>query len=303
MGAEAQTTSTTETPAVGDSSGDSSSNLTPRPDIQDANVVLNGGALAVPPEPVVETTPTEDPETPATTPSGDSLSGDALKSRLQRERDKVLKDAWGTSDPEEIKALRERQDQDKKRLDLHERKQKARERARMTADEKRTKDSEAKDDRIKELETQLTGVRQDSMVEKQEALINESASAHIKPERLRYAKRDLADHIKGLTPEKRAKFDQKQLGKFFETFAATNPDFAVVTETAEPAPAPAKPKPKPRLRKGITTSTVVKKAPAPVPADGPGMMNGKTVKPGQANSMNSKELREYYVKRGGKRPY
>ena len=117
----------------------------------------------------------------------------------------------------------------------------------------------------------------------------------MRPTRLRYARRDLADHLKGLSSEELAKFTPRKLDKFFADFVKENPDFAIPTPSADVEPTPP---PKKAIRtKPVNTGNGGKK-PKPAPADGPGLINGKTVKPGLANSMDKKELRAHMQKPG-----
>lgn len=115
------------------------------------------------------------------------------------------------------------------------------------------------------------------------------------------------EHVKGLDEKAVKAVDQQYMNRWFRTYARENPELARSNETDEEAAAAdvakkaeedkAKVQARPIVRRPITNGAAPK---APPPANGP--MGGKTARPGQPNSMNKAEVREWARANGYKYP-
>ena len=229
--------------------------------------------------------------TPPVGANGSRLEGEALKTRLERERKKWLKEHYGTDDPNKVAELKRKREEKEREYEELKRKEEARKRSRLTAEQRAQQEIQRKDQRIAELEAELKKTKQETVVREQDARINEVAVKFVRPERLKYARRDLAEYLNSLEPQKLKTFNQKKLESWFENFAKENPDFAMVKSNRQQEP----------RRRPVTTGPHRSQAPKPAPKDGPGVKNGKTVRPGP-NAMSKAELREE-LKRKGIKPW
>jgi hypothetical protein len=283
------------------------------PDLVDANSPEGQALLeaATPPQPTPPTaTPPATPKPDAVVGAGGQvLEGESLKDRLDRERaaerKRALIEAYGTDDPAKIAEIKEAAKKRDEENAKFKRLEEARQRARLTASQRAEADNRAKDARIKELEEQIIRQKREGVAMKQDSIINETVGRYVRPERLKYVRRDFADHIKSLPDDKRRAFSPKDLDKWVKKFVEENPDFGIASTAPapkEPAapPAPEKkeaaPTPPPRT-KPITTA----KPPSPRSNTGPSdpdPLAGKTPRPGLPNSMNAKELKLFKQRQG-----
>lgn len=260
-------------------------------------------------------TETSEGEAPVVGHGGREMSGEAISARVERANKKQLREIFGTDDPDQIKAIvakgkesgTVRTPAEQEEFDRLKRQESARTRARLTQQQRSDADIKTKDARILELEGQITRRDQDVAVSEQDSVINEAAQGHIEPGLMRHVRRDLAAHLTELqtsNPAAFAKFGPRQLGRYFERYAVDNPSFAVKAAQEEgSAPAPATPSKPAPVKRQVTTTKTHARPPAPSAPDGPGSFNGKVVKPGQPNSMNKQELREYAKTQGHKLNY
>lgn len=277
-----------------------------------------GAAISQAPveEPVVEEEVNEEVETPAEeTPvepaaakpvighGGKEMSAEAIAERVDRANKKLLRELTGTDNMEEAKKLvakakaagKSLSDADAKEFERLKRLEEVRKRSRMTDEQRRAEEGKAKEDRIAALEAQLKEREQNDIVRSQDQVITSAATQHIDPDMLEDAKERLRRHVRDLqkdSPELFAKFGAKDIEKWFKKLATDKPKFAKEAPAAKvetPAPVAAKPAEK----RVVTTTKQPPRPPAAAPKDGPGMYKGKIVKPGQPNSMNKAELREY----------
>lgn len=258
---------------------------------------------------------------------GKPMSAAAISERVERARAKLLREVFGRDiKPEDAKALVAKvsdgvtltKDEAATYARLK-RQDEARARTRKTQEERQQAVLSEKDKELETLRTQIRERDQREAVAKQEQEIETAAgAAEVDPSRMKYAKFELAQHLKELQrdkPEAFKKFGKAQLTKFFADLVTREPIFKKVVSPDAPAPdappstppagakdkadpppaAPpkAKPKEEPVVRK-VTTTSNNGRPPAPAPTDPPGTYKGKTVKPGQPNSMNRAELIEYH---------
>lgn len=255
---------------------------------------------------------------------GKPMSQEAIAERTQRAIRANQRKLFGTTDEEEIKKIIERgkakgnvmSDDQQKEYERLKRLEESRQRARMTAEQRRAKELEERDAQIAELKEQLKERDTQEAVRKQDAVITEAASPYIDDKYMKHARRDLGAHLLELQkekPEQFAKFGPTQLKRWFEKYAQDYPAFAkqqeetTTTTTTEGGDGDGKPAttstPSRPVRRPVTTTGKQARPPAPAPKDGPGMFKGKTVKPGQPNSMTKAELREYMKSQGRKLNY
>ncbi len=274
-------------------------------------------AAAAPPPVVAPVIDDEEDETPppaaATGANGQKLEGDALKARLDRERERerkrLLREHYGTDDPQEVSRLKAAREEESKEFARLRRVEDARKRARMTDAQRIQKENEAKEAELQKLREELQQERQGHVIEKQNHVITAAAGKHVAPESQDFALFKLKQHVKELQedPKKLRLFSSKldkSLDRWFGDFAKQYPQHAIAVTTTEPVkpeePVVAKPVVVPRRRPITTGNPPATKTPAP--KDGPGQVAGKTVKPGQ-NQMSKSELAEVYKQRGMKLPY
>jgi hypothetical protein len=179
----------------------------------------------------------------------------------------------------------------------------------------------AKDRRIAELEAQLAEHNERHEHEQHDQVITRVAGEVLTPKAMRLYKLDLAQHVKKLhatNPELAEKFGERGIRRFTDKWIKDNPEFAKATTEAAPAAAPIVPAAKTGVRPAAAPAArqgqplpvrrpVSNGAPArqgqPLPAasgagGAPGMLNGKTVRPGQPNSMTSAEVKAFAARRG-----
>jgi hypothetical protein len=219
------------------------------------------------------------------------LPAEQLAARLQREREAERR-RLGVDDPKKLQADRE------ELLRLRKEKEE-RDRAAMTESEKLQADLAAlraeKDQlaaRLKEREEALT-------FEQQQRRITGIASNAIDPEAIDFALHRFGRHLSQLDPRKRARMTDKDVGDWFADFAAKNPKFAKGQPSTTTTPAKAAP----TLRRPSNGMPPQKTVPTPAkPADTSGLVNGKTIKSGQSNSMTPAEVRAYAASQGIRYP-
>lgn len=242
---------------------------------------------------------------------------DAMSSTIrERERKKALRDAWGTDDPSEIDRLKakraeaeaaaQRNNEELERLRTERAEQ---DRAKMSETERLTNDLTALKKECDELKAKLQLKENEVLTERQNSLIQQAAIRHKikgKPSILRVVLQDYAAAYYGLSSlEKRRLTDKRQAEKHLERFmrkwAEENQDMcdtsAVTTKEKEPsATTPPRPAAQP-IRRPLGQARIPSNSSGrqvPTSPLMPGMdANGKTVKPGQPNSMTKAELEAY----------
>jgi hypothetical protein len=254
-----------------------------------------GGGTTAPEAPTAPAT--EEPPKPRARVIGQGgvIPEERITERIARERRKLLREEYGTDDPVKVEQIRQDRKQHAEAVSKYRAAEEEAQRAAMTEQERLKADLAKREERIAELEAANRELQETSAVEKQDAVISRVAASKVNPKFLRFAKIELADHLTGLSPEEQAKFDEKKLAKWFDSFVADNPEFkAVVGASAEPAPVVkvelAKPPPK---RVPITNGAGPRRGPpaTTVPAADP--LAGKTPVPGKPNSMSDKEYADY----------
>jgi hypothetical protein len=164
------------------------------------------------------------------------------------------------------------------------------------------------------LRQQLAQREQEREHEQYDQVVMRVASEQLQPKALKYFRIDLAQHVKKLAetnPELAEKFGERGIKRFAERWVRENPEFAAAqpgTEQQKQAPAarPSTTAPAPKVatpvvRRPVTTGQPQRRNPAPPVNQGgapAGTMNGKTARPGQANTMSPAEVKAFAAKNG-----
>lgn len=239
--------------------------------------------------------------------SAAAIPADALKVRLDRAKQQgqeVLFRELGVKTEAEAKAkLAELKnagaEAEKRRL------------AEMSEIERLKAENTAKDQRIAQLEAMLAERDQERDHEQHEQMVARVAGESISPKALPLFKLHLAQHVKKLAqsnPDLAAKFGERGVRRFQEKWVKENPEFAVQAPTVTTTQGAAKPgatntQTKPPqaapTRRPVTTGVPVRKPGAPPVNQANGaLIGGKTMKPGQANSMSGQEVKAAAAKLG-----
>lgn len=238
--------------------------------------------------------------------SAAAIPADALKVRLDRAKQQgqeVLFRELGVKTEAEAKAkLAELKnagaEAEKRRL------------AEMSEIERLKAENATQAQRIAQLEAMLVERDQERDHEQHEQMIGRVAGESITPKAMRVFKFDLAQHVKklaGSNPDLAAKFGERGVRRFLEKWVKENPEFAVQAQTtttqgsAKPTTTntQAKPPQTAPTRRPVTTGVPVRKPGAPPVNQANGaLIGGKTMKPGQANSMSGQEVKAAAAKLG-----
>jgi phage terminase Nu1 subunit (DNA packaging protein) len=214
------------------------------------------------------------------------LPPEALSERLARERkaerERVLREL-GIEDPSKYKSERE------ELAKLRSEREKA-ERAKLTREQALQADLAKERAQRESIEAQLRESQTARVYDRQETQIQSIVGRHILPSRYKYARTDFIEYLSGLSKRQIARLTERDIDRWFARFAKDNPDFAI----ARPEEPPEETKPKSSTRKPVNSSPSAAK-PAPPPAatnTDPSVVDGKTFRPGQPNSMNKHEVKQ-----------
>lgn len=155
--------------------------------------------------------------------------------------------------------------------------------------------------RIAELEAMIAQHEEAKEHEQHEQVIGRVAGEVLAPKALRLFKLDLAQHVKKLhasNPELAEKFGERGIRRFADKWLKENPEFAKPSDTTQtttadkPTTSAAKPAPTQTapVRRPVTTGAPQRRPAPPQVQAGDGLVNGKTLRPGQPNSMSSQEV-------------
>jgi hypothetical protein len=204
----------------------------------------------------------------------------ALNERLARAKRQGLIDTFGTADADAIKAKLAK-------ADALEAEAEARKREQMTEVDRLKHDLAAAQQTAQRARAEASTIRERQMVQEQQGVVERIASKHVAGAYVQDAAFLFAKHLRdNVQAEDLAKYTEKDIAKWFQTFAARRPAFAVTqtrTRTRAPVGSPA-PAPRPN-------------APASALNAPPGG-GGRTMKPGQPNSMTREEARAEARKNG-----
>lgn len=239
---------------------------------------------------------------------GGEMPPEAVSERVARERRKWLREEYGTDDEKEIVRIRsERKKQadqletERKELAKFRTKEEERRRAEMTELERAKADLAKKDAELERVRGELTGVKTGLLADKQEVIVRGALLEHLDEEDLEVGKLALAKHFTALSESEKKEFGERHLHRWAKDFVKKHPKLAKkpVVKTGDDSP----PIAHPRRRAPVSNSNddPKKKAPPPAPKTGdPSIAAGKTVKPGQANTMSKREVDKLYREKYGR---
>jgi hypothetical protein len=210
-----------------------------------------------------------------------TLDDAALNDRLARARKQALIEAHGTDDLAVIKAKIAR-------ADALEAEAEARKREQMTEVDRLKHDLALANQKALRASAEVTTIRERQMVQEQQSVVERIAARHVAPAYVQDAAFLFAKHLRdNVSATDLAKFTDKDIGKWFQTFASRRPAFAAGAKTRTQVRAPVgAPAPAPRPN-------------APASAlNAPAGSGGRTIRPGQPNSMTREEARAEARKNG-----
>jgi len=209
-----------------------------------------------------------------------SLSSEALAKRIDRAKKALLKETIGTDDPTVLKS---KLDALKKFEDEAE----ARRLAQLTKEQQLEERARAAEEKAELAEARAMEVEETRQVDQADGELRDALKDVIKPKLWRHARADLAEH---LAKEHGDKIDdmkdaerEKVVMDWATQYVKDNPEFAAVAPKVEEKKAETVAVP---LKNGVGNAG---KKPVVVPTALP----GKTLKPGQPNSMTAAEVAEW----------
>ena len=264
----------------------------------------SGDRLEVPPTPVAAPAiaPVPQQQPPAAAPSGASTAtkpvDDPLAVRLERARRKAREDVLkelGVDNPDSVKA------QLAELAKLKGDREKA-DREKLSREQQLIADIEKERKARTDLEAMLQEESIGRVYDKQDAMVLQIASRHVDdsdPDKIETARRKFSEYVTSISKTAAQRLTEKDVDRWFAKLAKDKPWLA------KEAPVPAEPPkpPTPKARPISTAASATQKVGAPSPAasnnsDPSVNPQGKTFKPGQANSMSRAETAAELKRRG-----
>jgi hypothetical protein len=222
----------------------------------------------------------------------------------------LLRAEYGTTDPTEItkiKQLRLAQADEYKTLKAQKEES---DRQAMTEQQRAAADAAALKAENESLLTRIQEMETGQVVSAQTQELTQIAGKFIDPSMLDYALGDFQRYVNRLDPADLKRQTPRSITRWFEKLANDKPRFSIVPTDATNPPAvdasnsPAAIAKPPVRRVPLSTSAVPKGGPPkPAPkAPEPGTIAGKTVRPGQPNSMTKQELNAH-LRSTGRKPW
>jgi len=210
-----------------------------------------------------------------------TLDDAALNDRLVRAKRQGLIDTFGTTDTDAIKAKLAK-------ADALEAEAEARKREQMSEVERLKHDLAVANQTAQRARAEVHTVRERQMVQEQQGVVERIASRHVASAYVQDAAFLFAKHLRdNVQPADLARYTDKDIAKWFQTFASRRPAFAASTQARTKVRAPVG-SPAPAPRPNAPASALV------APAGG----GGRTIRPGQPNSMSREEARAEARKNG-----
>jgi hypothetical protein len=198
----------------------------------------------------------------------------------QQQHQAFLQEQFGTTNADEIKAIvaahkAAADDAEKRRI------------AEMSALEQAQSELERERAARADWESKYQEATTAMLYEKQNAIVNGIATKHVEPRYLKFARRELAEHLREIGPDAAKAYSEKELDRFFaKTLLKEFPEWAISKPTP-PAP-----------KKLPITNGPSPNRDKPSPNGGGNGATGKTARPGQPNSMTAAEVRDHARKLG-----
>lgn len=242
---------------------------------------------------------------------GNQVPPESVAARIERERRRILREEYGTDDMARVAQIRDQRKSEAERFKALSSAEEARQREAMTAQQRLEADLAKERERAAALETQIQGLKEAQVIDRQTAQLSEIASKYIDPSLSEWALSKFQRHLREMPVEQIKRLTPRAIERWFSKFAEDNPrarkELPGATKTPDQVPAKVEPAaaPSPRRVPLATTPARAGGAPKPRAPGGPtpgGTVGGKTLKPGQPNSMTRAEVTEY-MKTKGMRPY
>lgn len=231
---------------------------------------------ATPAQPAATATPAAPGAAPAA-PRRVTMAEDDFKGRLARAKRQALADLLGTDDAEAIKAKLARAEALEKEAD-------ERKRAEMSEVERLQHDLARQRQVALRAQAEARALREQQEIREQQRAVETIAARHVAGKFVGMASRELREHLRSLDPKAVDGWTEKDIAKWFQAFAAKQPEIAASARTRTKAP--------------IGASTQAPRPATDLPSSTAGTNGGKTFRPGQSNSMTRAEARESARKLG-----
>ena len=228
-----------------------------------------------------DATPAEPPAPPRRSSDEILLSKEKFNERIEqakRAERKKLVEAFGTDDPAEIRKIKDE-------LTAMRTERDERERAKMSEVERLNADLARAQEETTKWRDKARSVDAQRAFDKQDAIIRKIAAKHVGDDYVDdvaflYARQVLTK----VSPRDAAKMTDKDVDKWFSTYAKSKPAFARVQVSAASPPAPEPPKAP--LQRPLTTGPRPVQKPSPTATNA---LTTKTAKPGMPNTMTKGE--------------
>lgn len=204
-----------------------------------------------------------------------------FKDRIARAKRQALIDIHGTDDADAIRAKLAKADTLEKDAD-------ERKRAQMSEVERLQHDLARERQRAVAAATEARALREHQEIREQQTVIENIASRHVAPKYVGMASRELREHLRSLDSKVVDGWTDREIAKWFQTFATKQPEIAASASQRQRQRAPV----------GATTPTPRPATNQSTPTSSAGTNGGKTFRPGQPNSMTRAEAREAARKQG-----
>ena len=209
----------------------------------------------------------------------------SFQTRVKRASKADLLKMFGTDDRDKLL-------QWKKDYDGYQTKQEEERRAKLAEEERLKEDIEKEKKARERAEKKLQDREEQILIDRQEREIRNVCSKHIDSEYVDdVALPAFAKHCAALSEEEREALTEADVEAWFKDYAAKKPKLAKEAGGTQTPTTPTTP----IVQQKINTGAGPRMRPVPPPA---GALQGKTPKPGQANSMTKQELAEYKKQSG-----
>lgn len=252
------------------------------------------------------------PTKPVVGRAGTVLTVEAVSARVKRERSKFLRDTYGTDDEKEVERIKAERAKDLEELANIRKANEEKKRAEQSEIDRLKSDLQKSEAKVAELEGQINSLKQESAIERQGFKVRSIASNYVRATRIRMAMNEFREYVSELPREQQKKLDDRAIEKWFKEFVKDNADFGHESRSTTPPDDDTAEDPKPPVRRPATGArppvrlVAGARAPArvtpPKPNNAPPGTGGKTLKPGQKNSMTKDEARAEAKKMGYKLP-
>lgn len=211
---------------------------------------------------------------------------------------KELKRIFGTSDVDKIAAERKEYLDLKKGKEEADKKAEEERRAKLKEEERLKEDLKKKEEENEQLRQQTEAEKEERMADRQDTYLTGVAEKLFEADSVDYALSKFKKHLRDLSTSKVEKMTEGDVKEWFEDFAKKNPKHAKETEEAKAAREKAEKEEADKGKRRVPLDTKPKTVPKRPGTIETGKFAGKTVRPGQPNSMTAAEFAEYKKQHG-----